>query len=42
MLVTELGMVRPPVNPLQPLNVLSPMLVTELGMVRPMVSPLQP
>ena len=34
MLVTEVGIVRDPVNPEQPLNALIPMLVTEPGIVR--------
>ena len=39
--VTELGIVRPPVNPLQFENAACPMDVTELGIVRFPVNPVQ-
>ncbi len=40
--VTEAGMVKLPVKPLQPSKALYPMEVTEAGMVKLPVNPLQP
>ncbi len=40
--VTEAGMVKLPVKPMQPLKAQSPMEVTEAGMVKLPVKPMQP